>query len=79
LPPSTYLTFFVTRGSPITGRFIIHNERLGFSDDIKVDVFVRYDDIDEGRKEIRQAKACFAGQDHEQGIMLWVRCPFFTG
>ncbi|KAF5369013.1 hypothetical protein D9758_002999 [Tetrapyrgos nigripes] len=71
LPSSTDLTFFLTRGSPITGQFAIANERLGLNEDIKVDVFARHYDTGNGRKQLQQSKACFAGQQNEQGIMIW--------
>ncbi|THV00718.1 hypothetical protein K435DRAFT_963879 [Dendrothele bispora CBS 962.96] len=70
LPPSTDLTFFLSRGSPIVGHFNIYEKRAS-SGDITVDVVAQYEDTDEGRNELTHSKACFAGQKNEQGVMLW--------
>ncbi|KAI0684500.1 hypothetical protein BC835DRAFT_633066 [Cytidiella melzeri] len=73
LPSSTNLTFFVTRGRPVRGNFIIHTQR-STTDEISVDVIAEYDDSLDGREALNSAKGCLSGKEDdgsERGFLLW--------
>ncbi|KAK7462689.1 hypothetical protein VKT23_007277 [Stygiomarasmius scandens] len=70
LSPETDLTFFLSRGGSTSGHFNLDGEGAS-SGKIAVEVVAQYEDTEEGRMELTRSKVCLAGQENEQGIMLW--------
>ncbi|KAI0088392.1 hypothetical protein BDY19DRAFT_950658 [Irpex rosettiformis] len=74
LPSDPSLTFFLTRGAPLLGNFIINRDRAN-GKEIAVDVIAEFDDEEIGKKVLESTKACFAGRVEgdakEQGVLLW--------
>lgn len=63
------LLFFVSRGEPSKGNFIISAERSS-TPEINVEVVAEYDESSRGALPLTQA--CFAGVGNENGVVIHV-------